>query len=174
MEIDQATELFESRRPRLLVYIRAIIGARDGCDDILQEAAVICLKKCAEVPDEAAFEGWIRRVCRFEALKHLERHRRERPAASEQLAIIAEAELDAAVDEVAEDRLTALRTCLASLAPTARDLVHLRYVENCPGEEIARRLGRPINTVYVTLCRLHRSLAECVRRRLGQEGTHGT
>jgi RNA polymerase sigma-70 factor (ECF subfamily) len=174
MEIDQATELFESRRPRLQVYIRAIIGSRDGCDDILQEAAMICLRKCAEVPDATAFEGWIRKVCRFEALKHLERHRKERPAAFTQLAELAEDELDHAVDEVAEARLAALRTCLATLAPTARDLVQLRYVENCPGEEIARRLGRPINTVYVTLCRLHRSLAECVRRRLGQEAPRGT
>lgn len=173
MERDQAAELFETRRVPLLLYIRAIVGSLQGCEDVLQEAAVICLRKHAEVPDVAAFEGWIRRICRFEALKHLERHRRERPAGSEQLALLAERELAEAAEEVADHRLDALRACLGRLSPGARQLVQLRYGDGHAGEEIARRLGRPLNTVYVTLCRLHKTLAECVRQRLAREDGHG-
>lgn len=172
MDRQAAAELLESRRPLLLVYIRAIVGARQPCEDILQEAAMICLRKHDDIPDEAAFEGWIRRVCRFEALKHLERHRRERSMESEQLATLAEGEITTAVAEVADDRLGALRGCLERLPPASRELVRLRYVEECPGEEIASRLGKPINTIYVTLCRLHKSLADCVRTRLGREADH--
>jgi len=172
MDRETTAELFESRRPVLLVYIRAIVGARQPCEDILQEAAMICLRKHDDVPDPAAFEGWIRRICRFEALKHLERHRRERSVEAEQLAVLADSEIAAAVAEVADDRLGALRICLERLPPSSRELVRLRYAEECPGEEIARRLGRPINTVYVTLCRLHKSLADCVRTRLGGETGH--
>jgi hypothetical protein len=52
---------------------------------------MICLRKHDKIPDPATFEEWIRGVCRFEALKHLERHRRERLADAEQLAILANA-----------------------------------------------------------------------------------
>lgn len=128
---------------------------------------MICLRKYDDVPDAEAFEGWIRRVCRFEALKHLERHRREQPAEAEQLASLVDHELATAAAELSDDRLPALRACLAKLAPTARSLIRLRYEEGCPGDEIARRLGRPINTVYVTLCRLHKALAACVQRESG-------
>lgn len=158
----------------LLVYIRAIVGARQPCEDILQEATMICLRKHDEVPDDAAFEGWIRRVCRFEALKHLERHRREQPAAAEQLALLCEAEIDSAIEDVADERLAALRTCLGRLPAGSQELINLRYVEACAGEEIARRLSRPINTVYVTLCRLHKLLADCVRSQVAKEDAHGS
>ncbi len=174
MDRARAAELLESRRPLLLVYIRAIVGARQPCEDILQEAAVICLRKHDEIPDDAAFEGWIRRVCRFAALKHLERHRREHATTAERLAILAESELTEAAEDVAADRLAALRGCLERLPAHARKLIHLRYVEECPGEEIARQLGRPINTVYVTLSRLHKTLADCVRTAMGQGARHGS
>jgi RNA polymerase sigma-70 factor, ECF subfamily len=93
---------------------------------------------------------------------------RERSTAAEQLATLAEVEITEAVEDVAADRLAALRACLERLPAHTRQLIHLRYVEECPGEEIAKRLGRPINTVYVTLCRLHKSLGDCVRTTLGQ------
>lgn len=168
MDRDQASELFEERRHLLQVYVRAIVGARQASEDIIQEAAIVCLRKHDEVPDPAAFEGWIRRICRFEALKHLERHRRERPAEAEQLAVLAEAELGEAAAETGDDRLGALRGCVERLPPASRELIQLRYGEDHPGEEIARRLNRPINTVYVTLSRLHKALADCVRVRLAR------
>lgn len=172
MDRETAAELLESRRPLLLVYIRAIVGARQPCEDILQEAAMICLRKHDEAPEGEAFEGWIRRVCRFEALKHLERHRRERPVEAEQLAILAETEIEAAVADAGTDRLGALRGCLQRLPAHSQELVRLRYVEELAGEEIARRLGRPVNTIYVTMCRLHKTLAECVRTTLARESGH--
>lgn len=169
MDRDRAAHLLEERRLVLVLYIRAIVGARQPCEDILQEAAMICLRKHDEIPDDAAFEGWIRRVCRFEALKHLERRRRERPAGAEQLAVLADAEIAVAADDIAGSRLHALRGCVERLPPASRQLIRLRYAEELPGEGIAARLGRPINTVYVTLSRLHKALAECVRQRLAQE-----
>jgi DNA-directed RNA polymerase specialized sigma24 family protein len=62
MDRARAAELLEMRHPLLLVYIRAIVGARQPCEDILQEAAMICLRKHDEIPDDEAFEGWIRRA----------------------------------------------------------------------------------------------------------------
>lgn len=169
MDRDRVSGLFEERRHPLLVYIRAIVGGRQAAEDILQEAALVVLRKHDEVPDGEAFEGWVRRVCRFEALKHLDRHRREHAAAPERLAELAESELSEAAAETGDARLAALRACVERLPPASRELIRLRYGDEHPGEEIARRLGRPVNTVYVTLCRLHKALADCVRVRLAQE-----
>ena len=52
----------------------------------------------------------------------------------------------------------------------ARKLVDLRYRQNVSGKEVARKLSLPVNTVYVAMSRIHRTLSECVRRHLAQAG----
>lgn len=130
------------------------------------------MRKHAEIPNAAALPGWSRRAVRFLALKALEKRARERPVMDEELIAL----LDRAVEEdgeVAVDPyLSALGACREKLSAPARELLALRYEQGIPGEQIAERLGRPLNTVYVTISRLHRTLADCIRARV-RGGGHG-
>ena len=64
----------------------------------------------------------------------------------------------------------ALRECVEKLSPYARQLIQMRYVDDLSGQEVAERLNRSPNTVYVALSRTYRHLAGCVERRLAREG----
>jgi DNA-directed RNA polymerase specialized sigma24 family protein len=124
------------------------------------------MRKHAEIPNVAAVPGWTRRAARFLALKALEKRSRERPTMDEALVNLLE---KSSVDdgELAPDRyVTALEHCRARLSAQARELLTLRYVHDLSGEAIAAKLGRPLNTIYVSITRLHRTLGDCIRARL--------
>jgi len=64
----------------------------------------------------------------------------------------------------------ALRECVEKLSPYARQLIRLRYVDELSALDVAERLNRSPNTIYVALSRTYRHLAGCVQRRLAREG----
>jgi RNA polymerase sigma-70 factor (ECF subfamily) len=72
------------------------------------------------------------------------------------------------------DLVEALRHCLERLSPNARELVKLRYQDGISGSRLAEVVNRQLNTVYVALSRIHRSLGDCIRqhRAMGR-GSHG-
>ncbi len=71
--------------------------------------------------------------------------------------------------EVLEERRRALLACLSRLAPADRELIRQRYAPSETGKSLARKLGRPANSVYQSLSRIRRALLECVKRRMAAE-----
>lgn len=171
--LDQETALrvVLVQEPLLTGFLRAIVGSRTLAEDIFQDLVVLVMRKHAEIPNVAAVPGWTRRAGRFLALKALEKRARERPVMDEELIGLLERTWVDDGEPAADPYLTALAECRERLTAQARELLTLRYVQDLPGEQIALRLGRPLNTVYVTMSRLHRTLAECIRARL--RGGHG-
>jgi RNA polymerase sigma-70 factor (ECF subfamily) len=165
--IDQESlvSLLLRERVKLLAYIRAIVRDEHVAEDVLQEVAMLALRKRDEVRDGRHFLAWMRLAARHRALKAL--RQRERPL------LLDEALLDRLDEHWAEhdpspgaDLLEALRQCLERLSPHARDLVELRYAEGFSGLRLAEVVNRSLNTVYVSLSRIHRSLGDCIRQRL--------
>jgi RNA polymerase sigma-70 factor (ECF subfamily) len=161
MDAERAIALLMRERDGVLAYVRAILGMSGPAEDVIQDLAVIVLHKHGDIPDEAGFAGWIRRAARFEALNRWRAIRRDLPL--DESALDA---LDRAWEEAGEDpRVDLLRQCLAGLGPKARELLDLRYRDGLSGEELALQFDKPLNTIYVTLTRLHSRLGECVKRR---------
>lgn len=172
--LDQETALrgILAEEPLLLGFVRAIVGSRTLAEDIFQDLVVLVMRKHAEIPNAAALPGWSRRAVRFLALKALEKRARERPVMDEELIALLERAVEDEGEVAVDPYLSALGACREKLSPTARELLALRYEHGIPGEQIAERLGRPLNTVYVTISRLHRTLADCIRARLRGERDH--
>ena len=165
MDRDHALRSFLAQREDLLGYLTAIVGAPQVAEDLLQDLAVLVLRKHAAIPDaEGAVAGWIRRAARFEARNRRRRDRRLVLGDAAVAAVTAAWEADP--DPAPPDRRAALAGCIERLAPTARRLVDLRYGERLDCSAVAERLGVQLNTVYVGLTRVHRALADCLRRRL--------
>ena len=166
--LDQETALrgILAEEPLLLGFVRAIVGSRTLAEDIFQDLVVLVMRKHAEIPNAAALPGWSRRAVRFLALKALEKRARERPVMDEELIALIERAVDEDGEPAADPYLSALGACREKLSAPARELLALRYEQGIPGEQIAERLGRPLNTVYVTISRLHRTLADCIRTRV--------
>jgi RNA polymerase sigma-70 factor (ECF subfamily) len=174
--LDQETALrgILAEEPLLLGFVRAIVGSRTLAEDIFQDLVVLVMRKHAEIPNAAALPGWSRRAVRFLALKALEKRARERPVMDEELIALIERAVEDDGEVAVDPYLSALSACREKLSPAARELLALRYEQGIPGEQIAERLGRPLNTVYVTISRLHRTLADCIRTRVrGGGADHG-
>jgi RNA polymerase sigma-70 factor (ECF subfamily) len=76
-------------------------------------------------------------------------------------------------DDPRASSVAALEHCISKLTPRAQELVQLRYHEDLSGQHIAERLRKPLNTIYVAISRIHRTLAECVRSELARNGDSG-
>ena len=155
-----------AQEPLLTGFLRAIVGSRQVAEDLFQDLVVLVMRKHAEIPNADAVPGWTRRAARFLALKALEKRARERPTMDETLVDLLEKTWVDDGEPAPDPYVAALVRCRDRLPEHARELLTLRYVHDLSGEQIAAKLGRPLNTIYVTITRLHRTLGECIRARL--------
>ena len=127
---------------------RQLVG-EDGADDLVQDAWVAALERPAE--SVASPRGWLVRVLsnrRASNLRGQERRRaRERSAARE------EALPDVADVQVRLELVQRVAAAVEALPDTYREVVFLSAYKDCKPQEIARRLGVPVQTVYTRLRR---------------------
>jgi RNA polymerase sigma-70 factor (ECF subfamily) len=168
-----ALRLLLANRAMLLGYINAITGDPTLSEDVFQEVSIVVMDKFATVTGVEGFRPWARTIARFQSLKAVNRRR----ASPIRLAGEVLDRLDRAWEEQDRDdpraaSVAALEQCIARLTPRAQQLVHLRYHQGLSGQAIADELGKPLNTIYVAISRIHRSLAECIRNQLSGTGVH--
>ncbi len=122
---------------------RALLGDAHGADDLVQDTVVAALER--PLPDDAPRRAWLASVARRLVARRYRgdtrRTRREKKAAREEL-LPDSAELVQRA-EVAE-RVTAAARALPE--PFRRTIL-LRFLEGLSPEEIARREGKPTDTV---------------------------
>jgi RNA polymerase sigma-70 factor, ECF subfamily len=171
--LDQAAalRLLLANRAMLLGYINVITGDPTLTEDVFQEVSIVVMAKFSDVQDVDGFRPWARTIARFQGLKAVNK-RRANP-------VILSGEVIDRLDQAWEEHdredphassVAALERCLAKLTPRAQELVQLRYHEDLSGQHIAERLRKPLNTIYVAISRIHRTLAECVRSELARAG----
>jgi len=170
IEQNQLLRLLLANRAKLIGYIRSIVRDQHLAEDVFQDVSIIAVSKAGEIESESHLLGWLRRTARFEALNAMRKSRRG-------LATLDDATLELLDDHWRQtdshdsaDMTDALHDCLGELTPRSRELVDLRYSQGLSGAQLADHIGRQVNTVYVTLSRVHKQLADCIRRKLADEG----
>lgn len=161
--------LLLAHRAMLLGYITSIVRDAHLAEDVFQDVSLVVLKKGVALQDEQAFPAWARQIARLEALTAL-RKRKQAPQLLDQTVLEMLDQHWRASDREPSAARQALSECVQRLSPPARRLIELRYVDNLRGPEVAEKLARPLNTVYVALSRTYRFLSGCIRRRLECEG----
>jgi len=161
---DQLVQLLIGHRAMLMGYIALIVGDPHLAEDVFQEVAVVVVRKSDALRDAAGFPAWARQIARFKALNTL-RERKNLPQALDD-ALLDLLEKDWAQDDGADrrERADAVRSCLDKLAPHARHLLELRFGRNLSGKTLADAVGQQLNTVYVTLSRVYRTLSACMKQ----------
>ncbi|MBI1370728.1 MAG: sigma-70 family RNA polymerase sigma factor [Planctomycetes bacterium] len=151
-------------RARLFAYIWAIVRDVHMAEDVLQEVSLLAVDKSATIHDEAALPAWLRSTARFRAMHAVQNARRGPVALDEHLLDMLDTHW-AQTDRVSSfDMLESLRRCLSELTPRAREMVRMRYVDALSGQAIASKSDCKIDSVYKSLSRIHRALAECMQR----------
>ncbi len=160
---------FDACSQALWCVAAAIVGDRHQAEDVLQEAAIVALRKLDEFDPASAFTAWMGRIVRYVALNHARRraHRKalsfddadifvEPAAATAAASVTSRGELPAHQASF-DDRLMA---ALLGLEETARACLLLRVVLELPYRDIALALGVRESTAMSHVHRSRRALSQ--------------
>lgn len=163
------TRLWTEAQPTVSHYLMSLVRDSATVKDLLQNTALVLLRKFSDYDRDKPFLPWAMGVAKFELLGHRRDAARSRVMFDSDL-------LDRYTERWSElaprhsDEAEALQTCLTKLPDRLRKVVKLRYFEECNSKEIAEALEMKAGNVRVTLQRTREQLRECVERELGREG----
>jgi RNA polymerase sigma-70 factor, ECF subfamily len=166
----QVARLLMKHRTSLYGFIFACVRHHDDTEDILQNVSVAVTESIAQLQDEAGFLPWAREIARRRILAHRRGSRRELVCDPEVVRALAEASDRVERELPASAHRAALMACLEGLPGDSRRLIQMRYEREFGNiVDIARQLGRTVQSVYAQLKRIKVALRECVSRRLALE-----
>jgi RNA polymerase sigma-70 factor (ECF subfamily) len=150
-------------------YLRTLVPDLAACDDLVQETLLFLWERRDGVAEAVPINALAYKVAWFKALAWRRDQRRSRLVyfaddTLQQIAPVAEA-----MSRTAEDRLEALRTCLAGLPEEDLALLRLKYIDQGSLTRHAGELGWKPNRVQKTLSRLRLALRRCIQAKLQQE-----
>jgi RNA polymerase sigma-70 factor (ECF subfamily) len=160
VEQDLLVRLLLAQRGMLLGYIGSIVRDAHLAEDVFQDTTLIALKKRDELAEVSGFPAWARKIARLEAMNALRRIQKAPRTLDEAVLDILDGHWGKGDEGPAS---AALHTCLQRLPARSRQMVEFRYRDDLSGRKLAAKVAQPLNTVYVTLARIHRALLECMR-----------
>jgi RNA polymerase sigma-70 factor (ECF subfamily) len=169
--------LYRSTQPRLLRYLRALVG--DDAEDVASEAWLQVARDLQDFEgDHEGFRGWVVTIGRHRAIDHVRRYNRRLPATPMP---VEELRGLAAADDTAASALEAVSTdaavrLIATLPAAQAEAVLLRVVVGLDAESAAKVLGRRPGAVRTAAYRGLRTLARLLEqagdtRAAGLDGT---
>lgn len=156
--------------PRVKAFLSA--GCRDGTlvDDLSQEVAAAAWGKRHEYEEDREFLNWAVGMARFVLLRYRRDTARQRVILAPDL-IDRVAELLLGQSDELDRKMRALSHCREKLGRPARQLLALRYSEDLPLADVARRLGRSHGAVRTSISRVRDALRTCIETWLKGEAT---
>ena len=162
---EQFTRLWTEAQPKLASYLNALVPDFQEAEDLLQDVAVVLLRKFPDYDPQRPFIGWAIGIAKREVLMARRRHARNFLCyQAELLERITEAYEELAPE--LDDRSRALRECLRLIKGRAGELLRLRYDDALKPLDIARHIGMAVIAVRVMLSRTRSALRECIERKL--------
>lgn len=146
-------------------YISALVPNFHEAEDLLQNVAVVLLRKFPQYDPGQPFAFWAMGIARFEILGSRRTYARSRTVFTPDLAEQA-AEIQHELDAESEARQRALRECLREVGTRAGEVLRLRYQDALEPQDIAGRLGVSAGSIRVMLSRLRGVLQGCIQTRL--------
>ncbi|HTT06402.1 MAG TPA: RNA polymerase sigma factor [Steroidobacteraceae bacterium] len=126
------------------IYSLAVrmLGVREDAQELAQDVFLLLHRHLAQILSVAHLHAWLRRTVCHRAIDRLRSRARHIV-----LPLEAAEEQQAAAEELDPMQARQLRQLVASLPPTPRAVVLLRYQEDLDPPEISELLGLPLNTV---------------------------
>lgn len=168
-EQEQFTRFWTEAQASVAGYVRAVVRDPDVTKDVLQQTALVLLRKFREWDPSRSFLPWALGVAKYEILAHRRDSGRSRLVFDETL-LDSVTEMWAQVASEISQEQAVLHDCMEKLAPRALETVRLRYFHDLEMQQIGERLGTTAGAVRISLMRIRERLQECVERRLRTEG----
>lgn len=150
---------------RLFGYVYSLVGDHTRAADVVQETNLVLWRKSDEFDPSRPFLPWAFAVARFQVLAHVRDHSRDKSILSEELVELLASDAEEQAGRL-DDVQSALRVCLTKLPSDGRALIEGRYLRGRSVSELAGDVGKGLSAVKVSLMRMRRKLAECVKARM--------
>jgi RNA polymerase sigma-70 factor (ECF subfamily) len=136
---EQFTRLWTEAQPIVAAYLNALVPDFQEAEDLLQDVAVILLRKFPEYTSDRPFIRWAIGIAKYEVLSARRRHARSRLCYTPDLLDRISEAYEELTPEL-ERRAAALRDCLQEIQGRAREIVRLRYEQSLKPGAIAEQL----------------------------------
>ena len=159
------TKLWVNAQADVAAYVRAVVRDPHATKDIVQNTAVVLLRKFESWDSSREFLPWAMGIAKFEILAHRRDSARRRDVLGGEL-LDSITQMWPSVSAEIELEESALHACLMELDPRCREIVRLRYFSDLKTQQVADRVGSTQGAGRVALMRIRRQLLSCVNRRL--------
>lgn len=161
----QAIQLITEVQLSLYRHLSALVFSHEEIEEIRQETNLTLWRKREQFDEIENFHAWARRIAYLEVLTWRRRKGRAPQLLDDDiLEMVAQNGQETAI--ASEDRAAALTQCLQKLSEKDRTMLRMRYQEEMTSAAIGEQLSRSATGVRHSLLRIHRSLRECIQRRL--------
>lgn len=158
---DLFAQLVAENQRALYLHILTMVPHTADAEEILQETNVAICQLAASFDPDTNFRAWSSSIAYHRVLKFRERKRRESIMFSSELIDTLAADISV-TDELLNAQLVALDYCKQQLRPNDRELLQEYYRHGSNGEIVAKRLKRPVGSIYKSICRIRKALLRCM------------
>ncbi|MEM6364571.1 MAG: sigma-70 family RNA polymerase sigma factor [Planctomycetota bacterium] len=163
-----------------LPQVRATIVARSlpgiDVDDVVQRSFVEAYKNIADYKPGINFRAWLLTIARYQLMAESTRLRRVADYHTKYVPEFLARQNQAMLEEDPNDdeRLSLLAECLKELPDSAREVLRLRYEDDCSHSEISDVVDRSAGAIRKQLCLLRQQLHQCVSLKLSTGDNHAS
>ena len=148
-------------------FILSLVPDFSQADDILQNVAMVVVRKQAEYDMDLPFLPWAIQIARFEVLKHRRTMARDRHQFGESvMSQLADAHLREGPE--LNERRRLVSRCIEQVRGRARRALQFRYVDDLKPSEIAQKLGIGAGAARMILMRARNTVRQCVEKGLAE------
>ena len=152
--------LYGRYTPRLRGYLIRFLGQSELVDEVLNDVMLVMWERATHFDSTALLVPWLIGIARKKAWKALARTSSTIPLAQQEA--LDEVTPEAEILRQEYDELLAY--ALQTLPPDQRTVLELLVYQDYSYQEIAERIGHPINTVKTRVFRARRALAARLAR----------
>lgn len=162
---EQFTRCWTEAQPKLAGDISALVPDFQEAEDLLQNVAVMLLRKFPEYDSQRPFIAWAIGITKRDVLMARRCHARNFLCYHPDLLERISETYEELTPELGE-RSRALNECLKLVQGRASELLKLRYEEGLKPMAIAGGVGMAVVAVRVMFSRTRTGLRECIERKM--------
>jgi RNA polymerase sigma-70 factor (ECF subfamily) len=167
-QTNEFLRLLMANQKRIYAFILGMVPHHQDADDLFQETVLVMWSKFDGFTRGSSFSAWGTTIARYQILSVRKRFSKHNLQFSDAARELLQAESAQFVEQI-DNRMHALRNCVAKLSETDYELIRLRYEDEVAIQSIADRMGRSVQSVYKKIARIHDALLRCIRRAISEE-----
>jgi RNA polymerase sigma factor (sigma-70 family) len=161
-----------SEQHLLTCYAYSLLQDWSLAKDAFQEMLISATSK-ADSFKEGNMAGWLRVILKRKALDMLKARKAEVHFADEELFSLVDSQLDPMFDEERREKYNEqrkiLHECMKELRSETLDILVSFYRDRISCDRLAEKLGKTVNSIWLTLSRSRKVLRKCAFDKLSEE-----